>query len=45
MMLLGVVNKCSVPYCGSDDNNSTGVFPSEISFAIMLEKYIVCDAC
>ena len=45
MMLLEVVNKCSVPYCGSDDNNSTGVSPSEISFAIVLEKCIVCDAC
>ena len=45
MMLIGVINKGSVPYCGSDDNNSTGVILSEILFSFMLEKYIACDAC
>ena len=38
-------NKDPVPYCGSNDNNSTGVSLSEILFSFMLEKYIVCDAC
>ena len=45
MMLIELINKGSVPYCGSDDNNSTGVSVSEILFSFMLEKYIVCDAC
>ena len=43
MMLIELINKVSVPYCGSDDNNSTGVSLSEIVFLFMLEKYIVCD--
>ena len=45
MMLIELINKGSVPYCGSNDNNSTGVSLSEILFSFMLEKYIVCDAC
>ena len=45
MMLLELINKGSVPYCGSNDNNSTGVSLSEILFSFILEKYIVCDAC
>ena len=45
MMLIELINKGSVPYCGSNDNNSTGVSRSEILFSFMLEKYIVCDAC
>ena len=45
MMLIEFINKGSVPYCGSNDNNSTGVSLSEILFSFMLEKYIVCDAC
>ena len=45
MMLIERINKGSVPYCGSNDNNSTGVSLSEILFSFMLEKYIVCDAC
>ena len=45
MTLIELINKGSVPYCGSNDNNSTGVSLSEILFAFMLEKYIVCDAC
>ena len=45
LMLIELINKGSVPYCGSDDNNSTGVSLSEILFSFMLEKYIVCDAC
>ena len=45
MMLIELINKGSVPYCGSNDNNSTGVSLSEILFLFMLEKYIVCDAC
>ena len=40
-----VINKGSVPYCGSNDNNSTEVSLTEILFSFMLEKYIVCDAC
>ena len=40
-----LTNKGSVPYCGSNDNNSTGVSLSESLFSFMLEKYIVCDAC
>ena len=44
MMLLELINKGSVPYCGSNDN-STGVSLSEFLFSFMLEKYIVCDAC
>ena len=44
MMLLELINKGSVPYCGSNDN-STRVSLSEILFSFMLEKYIVCDAC
>ena len=44
MMLIEVINKDSVPYCGSNDNNSTWVSLSEIVFSFMLEKYIVCDA-
>ena len=45
MMLIELINKGSVPYYGSNDNNSTGVSLSEILYAFMLEKYIVCDAC
>ena len=45
MMLIELINKGSVPYCGSNDNNSTGVSLSEIVFSFMLEKYIVCNAC
>ena len=45
VMLIELINKGSVPYCGSNDNNSTGVSLSEILFSFMLEKYIVCDAC
>ena len=44
MMLIELINKGSVPYCGSTDNNSTGVFLSETLFSFMLEKYIVCHA-
>ena len=45
MMLIELINKGSVPYCGSNDNNSTEVSLSEILFSFMLEKYIVCYAC
>ena len=45
MMLIGLINKGSVPYCGSNGNNSTGVSLSKILFSFMLEKSIVCDAC
>ena len=45
VILIEIINKCSVPYCGSNDNNSTGVSLSEILFSFMIEKYIVCDAC
>ena len=44
-MLIELINKGSVPYCGSNDNNSTGGSLSEILFSFMLEKYVVCDAC
>ena len=45
MMLLEVINKGSVPHCGSNDTNSSGVSLSEILFSFMLAKYIVCDTC
>ena len=45
MMVIELINKGSVPYCGSNDNNSTGVSLFEILFSFMLEKYNVCDAC
>ena len=45
MMLIELINNSSVPYCGYNDNNSTGVSLSEILFSFMFEKYIVCDAC
>ena len=45
MMPIELIIKGSVPYCGFEDNNSTGVSLSEILFSFMLEKYIVCDAC
>ena len=45
MMLIELINRGSVPICCSDDNDSTGVFLSEILFPFMLEKDIVCDAC
>ena len=32
MVLIDLINKGSVPYCGSNDNNSTGVSLSEILF-------------
>ena len=44
-MLIELINKGSVPYCGSNDNNSTGVSLSEILFSFMSEKCIVSDAC
>ena len=44
MILIELINKGSVPYCGSYDNNSTGISLSEILFTLMLKKYIVCDA-
>ena len=40
MMLIKLIKKGSVPYCCSNDNNSTGVSLSEILFSFMLEKYI-----
>ena len=45
MMLIELINKGSVLYCGSNNNNSTGISLSEILFSFMLEKYIVCAAC
>ena len=44
MILIELLNKGSVTFCGSNDQNSTGVSLSEILFLFMLEKYIVCDA-
>ena len=40
MMLIEIINKGWVPYCGSNnnDNNSTGIFLSEILFSFMSEK-------
>ena len=40
-MLIELINKGQVPYCGSNYNNSTGISLSEILFSFMLEKYIV----
>ena len=45
LMLIKVINKGSVPYCGSNDNNSTVFYLSDILFSFMLEKYTVCDVC
>ena len=45
MMLTELINKDSVPYCGSNCNNAARVSLSELLFSFMLEKYIVCDAC
>ena len=45
MMLSEVINKGSAPYCGSNENESTGLSLSDILFSLMVEKYIVCDAC
>ena len=45
MMLIKLINKGSVPYCDSNDNNLTGVSLFQILFSVMLEKYIVCNAC
>ena len=45
-MLIDLINKGSVPYGGSNDNNSTGVSLSEILLCLsfMLAKYIACNA-
>ena len=40
MMLVELIDKGSVPYCGSNDNNSTGVTLSEILFSFMLENIV-----
>ena len=45
MMLIEVINKGSVPYCGINDDNSTEVSLSDILFLFMLYKYIVCNVC
>ena len=36
MMLIELINKGSVPYCGSNVDNSTGVSLSEILFSFIL---------
>ena len=41
MMLIELINKGSVPYRGSNHDNSTGVSLSEF-FSFMLEEYIFC---
>ena len=43
--MIELINKDLVPYCGSNDNNSTGVSLCEILFSFMSKKYIVCDPC
>ena len=45
MILVELINEGSVPYSGSNDNNSTEVSLSEIILSFMLEIYIVWDAC
>ena len=40
MMLIELINKGSVPYCGYNDNNLTGVSLSEILFSFMLENIL-----
>ena len=45
MMLIKIINKGAVPYCGSNVDNSTGVSLSDILFSFVLERYIVCYAC
>ena len=38
MMLIEVINKGSVPYCGSNNNDFTEVSLSKILFSFMLEN-------
>ena len=44
MMLTKIINSGSVFYCGSNDNNYTGVSQSDILLSFMLGKCIVCNA-
>ena len=44
MVLIELINKGSMPHCGSNVNNSTGVSLSEILFSLMLEN-IYCLRC
>ena len=49
MMLIEVINKGSLTYCGSNYDNSTGVSLSEFLFLFMLENilspmHVDCDA-
>ena len=39
MMLIELINKGSVPYCGFNDKNSTGVSLSEIVFSFIRKIY------
>ena len=45
MIPMELINKGLVPYCGSDNGNSTGISLSDPLFPCMLEKYVVCDVC
>ena len=45
MVLIKVISKCSIRYCISNDNNSTGFSPSKILFSVKLEKCVFCDVC
>ena len=44
-MLIENINKGSVSYRSSNDNNSIGVSLSDILSSFMLEKYTVCFVC
>ena len=45
MMLKELINRGSVPYCGSNDNDSKGVSLFDILFSSMSQKYIVYNVC
>ena len=45
MKLIDVINKGSVRYCGSSDNDSPGISLSDILFSFKLEKCVVSNVC
>ena len=45
MKLIDIINKGSLLYCGSNDNNSTWGSVSDILFSFLLEHYSVCNVC
>ena len=45
MVVIEVIEKGSVHYCGLSDNNSAWVSLFDILFSSILENYIACDVC